>query len=119
MLRTALLATDGRSIRADAVAVGTRLLDEHGHPTIVTAIDRGYTEVNGVRTPRADRAAHVMYEFELVDYTVAANAPTHPVMRVTRTYGPAAKRLVCPAAGTSAVRNFMCITIVGLLACML
>ena len=97
---TKLLLADGgeiaagdvvsRRVGADGtVTPGTVLLDEHGQPTPVTAVDRGYVEVQSAdgdqvqRVPRANHPAKDMYSFELMGHDVPAPTVSHPPLIVS------------------------------------
>ena len=86
---TKLLLADGGVIAAGDVTPATVLLDEHGQPTPVTAIDRGYVEVQSPaggavqRVPQADHPAKDMYSFELLGHAAPAGTVTHPPLVVS------------------------------------
>ena len=97
---TRLLLADGGEISAKdvmpqhvgsegATIAGTVLLDEHGQPTPVTAVDRGYVEVESVdggrvqRVPRADHPAKDMYRFEVVGHGMPPDVTVHPPLVVS------------------------------------
>lgn len=103
--------SNGESISAYEVSDGTggvpatELLDEFGQPTLVTAVNRGYSAVVAAEGPHAPGvcppvafaphlAAHLvahpelapkrMLSFEMVDYNpTGGSLPTHPVLIVT------------------------------------
>ena len=96
---TKLLLADGGEIAAGdvvpqsagadgTVIAGTVLLDEHGQPTPVTAVDRGYLELHSAdggvqRVPRDDHPAKDMYRFELTGHGSPPGAATHPPLVVS------------------------------------
>ena len=98
---TKLLLADGGEIAAGdvvpqqvlpggTVLPGTVLLDELGQPTPVTAVDRGYAEIqseNGgrvQRVPRADHPTKDMYSFQIVGHIAPSEtAATLPPLVVS------------------------------------